>query len=242
MWERAKRIGRILSQAGTAADWIWRVLVLVFGVTVSGLVAWASTTWEWYWSSLNWAGAAIAFLAAYIILAVASLALALASSYLRKGVGVVEAAEDAGPITWWHGNLELEGGFGRPVFSLRFHGTNSSQREVELLSANITSAVNGTRIVLEVVAVNGAGANQIVPIDRIQVIPPGAPITLVAKFNTPDGLQQQAFLDTWRQFSFNAQDDTRIYRTQFNEGALMAFFPGHVGPRVMQKPEPAQPA
>jgi hypothetical protein len=204
------------------------------------MIAWASTTWDWYWSTLQWAGAAIAFLVAFILLSFGTLAFAAASSYLRRGVGPAQAP-DEGPLTWYT-NLTLSGGFGNPVRALRFHGSNSSQREVDLRSADITSAVNGARLVLEVRAVNQAGVNEHVPIDRIQLIPPGAPIELIARFNPPDGMEQQAFLATWGKFYLNARDDARVYRIAFNEGSLMAFFPGLVGPRVMQKPkEPARP-
>ncbi len=148
MWERIKRVGHVLSEAGNVADWTWRCLVLVFGLTTAGVIAWASTTWTWYWTTFDWAGAAIAFLVAYVLIAIATLIYAVASSYLRRGVGPVSASQDDGPLTWFYYNLSLEGGplLGRPVYTLKFKGTNSSQREVELLSADITSAINGSRL------------------------------------------------------------------------------------------------
>jgi len=91
---------------------------------------------------------------------------------------------------------------------------------------------------LEVVA-----QNENLPIDQIELIPPGAPIQLLAKFGPPDpnapgkilGLDSKTFLETWRQFSLNVQDDTKAYRVTFNEGDLAVFFPGIVGPHVTKK-------
>jgi hypothetical protein len=121
---------------------------------------------------------------------------------------------------------------------LAFFGVNSSQKEVQLMDADITSAINGTRLSLEIVAATEAKGNEIVPIDKVQLIPPGARIELVAKFNLPTGLEPKVFLETWRQFFLNARDDSKSYRIPFNEGALMPLFPGMVGPRVTKKPEP----
>jgi hypothetical protein len=39
------------------------------GLTGAVLIAWASTTWDWYWSTLHWAGIAIAFLLALLVFA-----------------------------------------------------------------------------------------------------------------------------------------------------------------------------
>lgn len=197
MWKRIQQSVRFVSAIGTMADWAWRVFLWVFGLTAAGVIAWLLTTWSWYWSTFGWAGAAIAFLAAYLSLGAGTLLFAVATSYLQRGTA--SAPSDDGPLVWYT-NLTLEGGMHGPIHSLRFRGTNISQREVELVTADITSAVNGARIVLEVVAVSGSGINEIVPVDRIQLIPPGAPIELVAKFNPPSGLERQVFLDTWRQF------------------------------------------
>jgi hypothetical protein len=82
----------------------------------------------------------------------------------------------------------MEGGppVGRPVFSLTFLGQNNSQKEVALKSASIISAKNGRKIDLDVVAQDNAGNASIVRTDEINLIPPGAPIKLVAKFGDPD--------------------------------------------------------
>ncbi len=146
---------------------------------------------------------------------------------------------DDGPMQWFR-NLTMEGGplSGRNVFSLKFRGANTSQKEVELKSASIISAVNGTKLPLEIIA-----QDEIVPVDEVELIPPGAPVDLIAKFGPPDpkapgkilGLEPKVFLETWRQFSLNVQDDYKSYRIPFNEGNLAAFFPGMVGPHVTKK-------
>lgn len=157
----------------------------------------------------------------------------------NSGIGVGAPNQDDGPILWYR-NLLLEGGphLGRNMFSLTFRGGNISQKEIELKSANIVSAINGIRIRLEVIA-----QGEIVALDQIELIPPGASIELVAKFGPPDpnapakilGLDPKVFLETWRQFSLNVQDDTKSYRIAFNEGDLAPFFPGMVGPHITQK-------
>jgi hypothetical protein len=164
--------------------------------------------------------------------AVAWLAIAGAPGFL----GAPQPVQEDGPLVWFS-NLELEGGMhGRNVFSLRFRGTNRSQKEVNLKDADITSAINGARLPLEIIAVDHEGKSEIVPLDKVQLIPPGAPVVLVAKFNLPDGLEPKLFLERWRQFFFNAVDDSRKYRIPYNEGSLMPFFPGLVGPRVTKRP------
>jgi hypothetical protein len=149
-----------------------------------------------------------------------------------------------GPLTWY-ANLSMEGGpgLGRPVFSLTFAGQNTSQKEVTLKSANIVSAKNGRKIDLEVIAQDSTGQTGMARVDEINLIPPGAPVRLVAKFGDPDpsapgkilGLDPKDFLETWSQFSLNVEDDSRSYRLPFNEGSLMPFFPGMVGPHITKK-------
>jgi hypothetical protein len=68
-------------------------------------------------------------------------------------------------------------------------------------------------------------------------------VRLLAKFGDPDpnvlgkilGLDAKTFLETWSQFYLNVEDDTKTYRLPFNEGNLMAFFPGMVGPHITKK-------
>ena len=125
----------------------------------------------------------------------------------RIGSSSISGNPDDGPMQWFR-NLVLEGGplLGRNVFSLKFRGVNISQKEVELRNASIISAVNGTKITLEIIA-----QNEIVPLDQVGLIPPGAPVDLVAKFGPSDpdapgkilGLEPKVFVETWRQFSLN---------------------------------------
>jgi hypothetical protein len=151
----------------------------------------------------------------------------------------VPVQTDPGPLVWFT-NLTMEGGplSGTNVFSLRFKGTNASQNEVRLKNASIISAITGAEIPLEV------GLNkEIVPVSAIELIPPGAPIDLIAKFGPPDpnnptkimGIPVNTFIETWSRFSFNAEDDTRKYRVPYNEGSVAVFFPNMVGPHVSKK-------
>jgi hypothetical protein len=143
------------------------------------------------------------------------------------------------PLAWVDA-LSVDGGpLSRTnVFAYRFRGKNISQREVKLKNGYLVSAVNGVTTPLRVVA-----ESQIVPIDEIELIPPGAPIELLALFGPTDpanpprvlGLEPKTFLETWRQFSFNVEDDTRKYRINFNEGNIAFAFPGTVGPHVSKK-------
>ena len=162
------------------------------------------------------------------------------SIYQNQGLAAVTPeVADGAPLRWFS-NLEMEGGppLGRPVFSLTFHGANGSQKEVSLKSASIVSANNGRKIDLEIVAKDNNGKTELLPIDKINLIPPGAPVDLVAKFGDPDpnapgkilGLDAKTFLETWSKFYFNVEDDSKAYRLPYNEGHLRGFFPGMVGP------------
>jgi hypothetical protein len=158
---------------------------------------------------------------------------------LSSGVSSIAGNRDEGPLQWF-ANITMEGGplSGSNVFSLKFRGVNTSQKEVEIKSASIISAINGTKIPLEIVA-----QGEIVALNEVELIPPGAPIDMIAKFGPPNpsapgkilGIEAKAFLETWRQFSLNVQDDSKTYRRSFNEGNLAPFFPGMVGPHVKKK-------
>jgi hypothetical protein len=147
-----------------------------------------------------------------------------------SGIGIAQAKDD-GPLTWFY-NLTFYGGplSGGNVLKIRFHGTNSSQKEVKLKEASIRSAINGREIPLEIVA-----ENEDLPISAVNLIPPGSPIELVAKFNVPTGITTEDFLAAWSRFNLVVVDDTKDYRLSFNEGSIAAFFPGMVGPHVTKK-------
>ena len=225
---------------GTAVTWIVHGVNAYFyaGIVIAALIAWASTWWSWYWDTFSWAGPAIAFLVGYLTLAVGVVLFSLAAVlFTKKSLtpkDIVSELGGAGAIEWYS-NLTLEGGNRIPVYSLRFYGRNKSVAEVELKDAYITSAINGSKITLEVVAMNQQGQSEIVPLERIELIPPGAPIELVAKFNPPDGLATAGFVATWGALFFNAIDAERSYRHEVSEKQLAGFFPGRLGPRVTQK-------
>jgi hypothetical protein len=152
---------------------------------------------------------------------------------------VTQGNADPGPLEWYKA-FSMEGGprAGRNIIALKFHGRNISEAEVELKSASLISAINGTKMALEIDV-----GNETVPIDQIGLVPKHAYITLTAKFGSPDpsnpgkvmGLEPEAFLETWRQFSLNVQDDKKSYRIEFNEENLAGYFTGTVGPHVTKK-------
>src|SRR5438105_482368 len=82
-WQRWLARVQVADSAWTAARWATWIFLSITGLTgaavIAAVIAWASTTWEWYWSTLNWAGAAIAFLIALPV---------LAASFLLVGLGV----------------------------------------------------------------------------------------------------------------------------------------------------------
>ncbi|TWB86823.1 hypothetical protein FBZ93_1264 [Bradyrhizobium macuxiense] len=72
---------RVLQPANTLlslGSWAWWVISAITGLTAAAVIAWASTTWDWYWSTFHMAGAAIAFLTAWVLLAVGFLLLGIA--------------------------------------------------------------------------------------------------------------------------------------------------------------------
>jgi len=180
-----------------------------------------------------------------------SLTLGAAAYWIYQGqsfVGLANSATkaDEGPISWLRGFSSMEGGLnGLNVFALTFQGANISKEHIELKTAHITSLIDGTRLELEIIGNDADGTSTLVPINRVQLIAPGAPIELIAKFGPPDpnnpgkilGLEPKAFLDKWRQFSFEAIDNKKTYIFEVNERAFMVFFKGKVGPRVTLKPE-----
>ena len=138
---------------------------------------------------------------------------------------------DEGPLQWYY-NLTMHGGplSGSSVASLMFSGANVSQKEVLLKSAVIRSAIDGSEIVIKVDA-----QNEWVAVDQINLIPPGAPVKLIAVFSKQGGITKEEFLASWARFNLVVKDDTKEYRVPFNEGSIAPFFPGMVGPRVTKK-------
>ena len=114
---------------------------------------------------------------------------------------------------------------GSNIASLSFHGVNSSQREVQLKSAVLRSAIDGSEIIMKIVA-----QDKMVGIDEINLIPSGAPVKLTAVMPKQGGFTADEFLASWSRFNFIVTDDTREYRLPFNEASIAPFFPGRVGP------------
>lgn len=149
---------------------------------------------------------------------------------------------DSGPLVWFV-NLTMEGGplTGNNVFTLQFRGMNKSKTDVRMKSAEIISEIDNTALKLEIVV-----GSDIVPIDEVNAIPPGAPVTLVAKFGPPNpnapgkilGLEASQFLDKWRSFTLHVVDDVTAYKVPYQESAIAPFFPNMVGPHVTKKAKP----
>lgn len=71
LWKRYKQADPVISAGGHVVG-----LLSVFGVPGAAAMAWASTTWGWYWATFNWAGVAIAFLVSLIVISASFLLLA----------------------------------------------------------------------------------------------------------------------------------------------------------------------
>ncbi len=90
------------------------------GLTSAVLIAWASTTWAWYWSTFSWAGVAIAFLIALLVFAVVAFLLSLAFRPWQQPASEKKPNGDLGqgdvPAL---SNKPLESGdmFGRPALT-----------------------------------------------------------------------------------------------------------------------------
>ncbi len=67
-----------------AGGWAWIIFCWLTGLTGAVVVAWASTTGAWYWTTFNWAGVAAAFLCALLIFATSFLLVALAVVALQR--------------------------------------------------------------------------------------------------------------------------------------------------------------
>src|SRR6266700_4071196 len=64
--ERWRKVDGILRAGG----WAWIIFCWITGLTGAAVIAWASTTWSWYWTTFSWAGVAGAFLFALMVLTV----------------------------------------------------------------------------------------------------------------------------------------------------------------------------
>lgn len=71
LWTRYKQADPVISAGGHLIG-----LLSVLGVSGAAVMAWASTTWSWYWATFNWAGVAIAFLVSLIVISASFLLIA----------------------------------------------------------------------------------------------------------------------------------------------------------------------
>ncbi len=222
----------LAAQFSGYTSWIVAVLLIILAIPIA--------TYHWHSRRITdgkpslqtWHLLIISIAGTWVFMTLAMSVVIWALFKNQSLVGSIQQVQDEGPLQWFS-NLTMEGGLGERIFSLKFYGRNASQKEVQLKDANIISAINGTKLPLEIVA----GQDGIIPIDQAGLVPPGAPLELIAKFNLPDGLEAKVFLETWRQFYFNVEDDSRKYRLPYNEGQLAPFFPGMVGPRVTKRSE-----
>jgi hypothetical protein len=88
MWAKLAAIYNRAKSANAAfslADRAWQVFLLVTGLSGAGVLAWMSTTWNWYWATFSWAGVAIAFLICWVALTGGFFLSGLAVSAWRDG-------------------------------------------------------------------------------------------------------------------------------------------------------------
>jgi hypothetical protein len=67
-----------------AGSWAWTIFCWVTGLTGAAVIAWASTTWAWYWATFNLAGVAAAFLIAWVLLGLGFLFISFAIQSWRR--------------------------------------------------------------------------------------------------------------------------------------------------------------
>jgi hypothetical protein len=91
---------------------LWSWYSFVAGVTAlvvtlgAAVIAWISTTWDWYWHSFSWAGVAFVFLAAWLVFALGIFLIGTGVARWRGGKAIVDSktpvepgAPVAAPIT-----------------------------------------------------------------------------------------------------------------------------------------------
>jgi hypothetical protein len=83
MWAKWTAFYNRAKNANAALSLFERVLfAIVFG---SAMLAWASTTWKWYWVTYSWAGVALAFLISLVCLSFSFFLTGLGAHYWRGG-------------------------------------------------------------------------------------------------------------------------------------------------------------
>jgi hypothetical protein len=93
MWWR-KWLARLQVVDGlyTAANWATSIVFWFTGLTGAAVIAWASSTWAWYWQTFHWAGIGFVFLIALLVFSVCSYLVAAAAERWRKPAAVTESA------------------------------------------------------------------------------------------------------------------------------------------------------
>ena len=86
VWTRVKQLydrAKSANAAYSLVDRVWTILTFLLGSVLSALLAWLTSWWNWYWTTFSWAGAAFAFLVAWIALSVGAYLFSLFSYYRR---------------------------------------------------------------------------------------------------------------------------------------------------------------
>jgi TRAP-type C4-dicarboxylate transport system permease small subunit len=222
---RRSGIGLGLEILGGAAVSYWPTVAILVMLLGAALILWG--TWDWWkehWSKVQPWHILLSGIAGTWLFMTLGLGVAAWIIWSRQGLAtsaasnVTDLKEEEGPLTWPY-NFSIEGNLTARIFSLRFLGANISKTKfVQLKEANIISSIDGTLLPLEIAGVDADGNTQIVPISRVQLIPPGARVELVAKLGPPDpsapgkilGVDPKSFLEKWRQFSLADSSSQRI--------------------------------
>ena len=98
MWSPSKIIPSAIKLDGfySLGDWVLWAFCGVTGFTVSGMIAWAFSTWGWFWDTFRWAGIAMVALVSWIILPLGFLLYAKAVQAWRPASRIFFAAEMTG--------------------------------------------------------------------------------------------------------------------------------------------------
>ena len=84
-WTSFYNRAKSTDSAFSLANWAWRGFVAITGLSGATVLAWASSTWHWYWTTFSWAGVAFAFLVSWVGLATGFFLVGLGVSSWRGG-------------------------------------------------------------------------------------------------------------------------------------------------------------
>ncbi len=113
MFKKLYQKYQLANEVVTAGGWIIYALGII-GFTVASVIAWATTTWEWYWQTFSWAGVAAAFLVAWLILSSGFALLARGYLWLKGAENQPDNSEtvnnatdsDLAQVTWSQGFVD----------------------------------------------------------------------------------------------------------------------------------------